>query len=87
MFSRELAELKQRQLALKLRNIELRSALQAELSSLARPAGRLGLAGGAAGLLLMMSRFRRQDGAQRLSKLLGLTQLVLRVMRLFTRGA
>ncbi|MCV2352440.1 hypothetical protein [Paucibacter sp. Y2R2-4] len=83
MFSRELAELKQRQLALKLRNIELRSEMQAELSSLARPAGWLGLAGGIAGLVLLLTSMRRPDRA---SRLLGLTQLALRVMRLFTRA-
>jgi hypothetical protein len=86
MFSRELAELKQRQLALKLRNIELRSEMQAELSSLARPAGWLGLAGGVAGLLVLLTSVRRPDRADRVSRLLGLTQLALRVMRLFTRA-
>ncbi|MEJ6007587.1 hypothetical protein WG899_18725 [Paucibacter sp. AS339] len=82
MFSRELTELKQRQLALKLRNIELRAELRSELGALARPAGWMGLAGGAAGLVLLLAGLRRPG---RLSKMLGWTQLVLRLIRLFSK--
>ncbi|MFY7865850.1 hypothetical protein [Roseateles sp.] len=76
-----MTELKQRQLALKLRNTELRGELRADFGALSRPTGWLGLAGGAAGLVLLLTSLRRPE---RVSRLLGWTQLALRLIRLFT---
>lgn len=78
MFARQLNELKQRQLALRLRNIELRAELQTEARRLLRPAHWFGLAGGAAGLLLSGLRLPR-----RLAQIVGWAKLGLRLARLF----
>ena len=79
MFTRELNQLKQRQLALRLRNIELRSALRAEAAQLARPMGWFGAAGGLAGAALLLAGLRRPG---MVGKLLVFTQLGLRLGRL-----
>lgn len=80
MFTRELLELKQRQLALRLRNIELRAAIRADAQNVARPATWLGAAGGLAGAALLAGGLRRPG---LVGKLLGFAQLGLRLARLF----
>ena len=80
MFTRELYELRQRQLALRLRNIELRAAIRSDAQSLSRPATWLGAAGGMAGAVVLASGLRRPG---LVSKLLSLTALGLRLARLF----
>ncbi|MBT9494561.1 MAG: hypothetical protein IV107_19920 [Paucibacter sp.] len=79
MFTRELNELKQRQLALRLRNIELRAALRGDASNLARPMGWFGAAGGMAGAALLLAGARRPG---MVGKFLVFTQLGLRLGRL-----
>jgi hypothetical protein len=81
MFSRELNELKQRQLALRLRNIELRADIHAEARALAKPMGWFGAAGGVAGAVMMAAGLRRPG---LVSKLLGFTTLGLRLARLLS---
>lgn len=81
MFSRELLELKQRQLALRLRNIELRAEIRADLKSLSRPAAWFGVAGGVAGATILAADLRRPGFV---SKLLGFAQLGLRLARLLS---
>ncbi|WP_310386845.1 hypothetical protein [Roseateles sp.] len=81
MFSRELNQLKQRQLALRLRNIELRSALRTEAAQLARPMGWVGAAGGLAGALILAAGLKRPGF---LGRLLVFTQLGLRLGRLLS---
>lgn len=81
MFTRELNQLKQRQLALRLRNIELRSTLHAEARSLSRPMGLFGAAGGVAGAVMLLAGLRRPG---LISKLLGVTTLGLRLARLLS---
>ena len=77
MFARRQAELKQRQLALRLRNIELRAALRAEVQGMARPAAWLGVGGAAALAALAL----RRPG--RLLQVVGLMKAGLRLARLF----
>ena len=82
MFNRELNELKQRQLALRLRNIELRSELRADLQRLQQPANWLGAAGaamGAAGLGVLFTGRRPQN---RWGLSLNLLKLALRIARM-----
>ena len=75
MFARRQAELKQRQLALRLRNLELRGQMQADAQQLLRPLGWLSLAGGA----LLFAGLRRPG---RVAQALGLVKLGLRLARL-----
>lgn len=79
MFKRRLTELQQRQLAMRLRNIEIRTELRAELQHLQRPLGWLGLAGSAASVALLLGALRKPG---RLLRALGLARLGLRVLRL-----
>ncbi len=79
MFTRELTELRQRQLALRLRSIELRAEMHAEAQALLKPMGWFGAAGGLAGAAVMAAGFRRPG---LVSKLLGFASLGLRLARL-----
>lgn len=79
MFKDRLQELQQRQLAMRLRNIEIRGELRAELQNLQRPLGWLGLAGSVASVALLLGSLRRPG---RLLRAVGLARLGLRVMRL-----
>ncbi|MCV2356972.1 hypothetical protein LNV09_22750 [Paucibacter sp. B2R-40] len=81
MFTRELVELKQRQLALRLRNIELRSEMRAEAQAMLKPVSWFGAAGGLAGAVVMATGLRR---AGFVSKVLGFASLGLRLARLLT---
>ncbi|MCV2360472.1 hypothetical protein LNV08_15970 [Paucibacter sp. TC2R-5] len=81
MFTRELVELRQRQLALRLRNIELRAEMRAEAQALLKPVGWFGAAGGLAGAAVMAAGLRRPGF---FSKVLGFTSLGLRLARLLT---
>lgn len=80
MFSQRQTELRQRQLALRLRNIELRAELRAGALELVKPIGWLGLAGSAASAAVVVAGLRKPG---RLLKLLGLAKLGLRLARLF----
>lgn len=79
MFTHELNQLKQRQLALRLRNIELRSNLHVEARALVKPMGWLSAAGGVAGAVMLVAGLRRPG---LVSKLLGFTALGLRLTRM-----
>ncbi|RQO55566.1 hypothetical protein DBR47_20130 [Paucibacter sp. KBW04] len=85
MFKQELAELKQRELALRLRNIELRGEIRREAQVFRQPLGWWGLAGGAAGASFLL-RGLKQKGAgaesSRLARWLGFAQLGLRLANL-----
>ncbi|MDC8785370.1 hypothetical protein [Roseateles koreensis] len=80
MFKQELQNLRQQQLALRLRNIELREQIRTELAGLSQPLGWWGLAGGAVGAALLMRNMRSQGlGSPRW---LAFVQLALRVVNL-----
>lgn len=81
MFKQELAELKQRELALRLRNIELRGEIRREAQVFRQPLGWWGLAGGAAGAGLLLRGLKKGPGAAsgRLARWLGFAQLGLRL--------
>jgi hypothetical protein len=79
VFQQQQNELKQKQLALRLRNLELRAEFHANTQELTRPlavAG-LGVSGAAAALLLFVA-WRRPG---RLTQGLGLAKLALRLVR------
>ena len=80
MFARRMAELQQRQLALRLRNLEVRAELRAEARQVARPLGWLSAAGGVAATTLLVASLRRPG---RLLRVMGLAKLGLRLVRLF----
>ena len=84
MFKQELAELKQRELALRLRNIELRGAIRREGQVFRQPLGWWGLAGGAAGASLLLRGLKNRSGGEssRLARWLGFAQLGLRLATL-----
>ena len=82
MFDRELNQLKQRQLALRLRNIELRSELRADLQGLRQPASWLGAAGAVIGAAGVGAFLNRQSQPSRLGSALNLLKLALRITRL-----
>lgn len=79
MFTRELTELRQRQLALRLRNIELRSEMRAEAQTVLRPMTWLSAAGGLAGAAVLAAGLGR---AGFVSKALGFASLGLKLARL-----
>ena len=79
MFKHRLNELQQRQLAMRLRNIELRAELRADAQRLQRPLGWLGLAGGATSVILLLSSLRKPG---RLLRVLGFARLGMRIARL-----
>ncbi|MCV2369849.1 hypothetical protein [Roseateles oligotrophus] len=81
MFTRELVELQQRQLALRLRNIELRAEMHSEAQALLKPMGWVGAAGGLAGALLMVTGLRRPGFVGRV---LSFAALGLRLARLMS---
>ncbi|MET0518651.1 MAG: hypothetical protein ABW005_07430 [Burkholderiaceae bacterium] len=80
MFGRRLTELRQRQLALRLRNIELRAELHAEAQHLAKPLAWLGVAGAAAGTGVLLAMLRKPG---RWLRLLGAAKMGLRLSRLW----
>ena len=82
MFNRELNELKQRQLALRLRNIELRSELRADVQRLQQPANWLGAAGAAVGAAGLGVLFTGRRPKNRWGMALNLLKLGLRIARL-----
>lgn len=85
MFKQELAELKQRELALRLRNLELRGEIRREAQIFRQPLGWWGMAGGAAGASLLLRGLKRQGAgaaSSRLSRWLGFAQLGLRLATL-----
>ena len=81
MFTHQLDRLKARQLALRLRNLELRVELHEQAQHLLKPGfGGLGIwLKGAAGITLLLTAWR---GPGRLTRLLGLARLALRLLRL-----
>ena len=82
MFDRELNQLKQRQLALRLRNIELRTELRVDVQRLRQPASWLGAAGAAVGAAGVGAFLNRQSQPRRLGTALNLLKLALRIARL-----
>jgi hypothetical protein len=82
MFDRELNQLKQRQLALRLRNIELRTELRVDVQRLRQPASWLGAAGAAVGAAGMEAFLNRQSQPGRWGSALNLLKLALRIARL-----
>ena len=81
MFTHQLDRLKARQLALRLRNLELRAELHEQAQHLLKPGfGGLGIwLKGAAGITLLLTAWR---GPGRLTRQLGLAKLALRLLRL-----
>ncbi|MDN3922581.1 hypothetical protein [Roseateles violae] len=77
--ARRQAELQQRQLALRLRNLELRAGLRSDLRRLARPLGWFGAAGAGAGIAVLLAGARRPGS---LLRALGIARLGLRIARL-----
>jgi hypothetical protein len=76
MFDRRMTELRQRQLALRLRNIELRGELRAEARRLAKPLGWLGVASAAAGTGVLLAMLRKPG---RWLRLVGAARFGLRI--------
>jgi hypothetical protein len=76
MFARRRAELQQRQLELRLRNIELRAELHAGAQSLARPMAWLGIAG----IVAALAAGAYKPG--RVLRAVGLLKMGLRLARL-----
>lgn len=82
MFDRELNQLKQRQLALRLRNIELRAELRVDVQRLRQPASWIGAAGAAIGAAGVGAFLNRQSQPGRWGSALNLLKLALRIARL-----
>ncbi len=78
MFARRLNELKQRQLEIRLRDMELRAELRAEAGRMARPIKGLAWLGGALGAATLVAGLRRTRGRG----LLTWVRLGLRLVRL-----
>lgn len=76
MFKQRLDELKQRQLEIRLRDMELRAELRAETGRLVRPIHGLAWLGGALGALGLVAGLRRRRGV------LTWVRLGLRLLRL-----
>jgi hypothetical protein len=79
MFERRLNELKQRQLEIRLRNMELRAALRSESRTLTRPVGWLSLAASALGVAGLVAGLRKRRGL----RLLAWSRLGLRLARIW----
>ncbi|MBV8501974.1 MAG: hypothetical protein JO006_09665 [Paucibacter sp.] len=82
MFGRRLAELKARELELRLRSLELREELQICRQALAEPLAWAGLAGTGMGLAVLLLRLRH---AGRSRRPLAWLRLGLRLARLWRR--
>ncbi len=83
MFRQRLSELKQRQLEIRLRDMELRAELRAQTSRLTRPISGLAWLGGALGAMGLVAGLRRKRGRG----LLTWVRLGLRLLRLRVNAA